>query len=70
MHLPSASPSSSPSSSSSSSLSPSGLAASLAAELGLADLHRHLDGSLRPSTVAELAAARGVAVPADLAFAP
>jgi adenosine deaminase len=35
---------------------------------GLADLHRHLDGSLRPGTVAELAAASGVAVPADLAF--
>lgn len=34
----------------------------------LADLHRHLDGSLRPSTVRELAAARGVAVPSDLAF--
>jgi adenosine deaminase len=35
---------------------------------GLADLHRHLDGSLRPSTVAELAAARGLPVPNDLAF--
>jgi adenosine deaminase len=34
----------------------------------LADLHRHLDGSLRPSTVRELAARAGVAVPADLAF--
>lgn len=34
----------------------------------LADLHRHLDGSLRASTLAELAAARGVAVPADLPF--
>lgn len=35
---------------------------------GLADLHRHLDGSLRPETLAELAAAQGRAVPADLAF--
>jgi adenosine deaminase len=34
----------------------------------LADLHRHLDGSVRPATVAELAAAAGVAVPADLPF--
>lgn len=34
----------------------------------LADLHRHLDGSLRPSTVRELAAARNVAVPPDLPF--
>jgi adenosine deaminase len=37
---------------------------------GLADLHRHLDGSLRPSTLRELAAARGVPVPDDLAFRP
>src|SRR5207244_11955271 len=36
----------------------------------LSDLHRHLDGSLRPATVAELAARAGVAVPADLAFVP
>jgi adenosine deaminase len=36
----------------------------------LADLHRHLDGSLRPSTLAELARARGLEVPADLAFSP
>jgi adenosine deaminase len=36
----------------------------------LADLHRHLDGSLRPATVAALAAEVGVAVPADLAFSP
>jgi len=36
--------------------------------MSLADLHRHLDGSLRPSTVAELAARRGLAVPRDLAF--
>ncbi len=37
---------------------------------GLADLHRHLDGSLRPSTIAELAESRGTPVPADLAFQP
>ena len=36
----------------------------------LPDLHRHLDGSLRPSTLAELAAARGLTVPPDLAFSP
>lgn len=36
----------------------------------LADLHRHLDGSLRPATVAELAARAGLAVPPDLAFSP
>lgn len=36
----------------------------------LADLHRHLDGSLRPSTVTELAAELGVTVPADLRFTP
>jgi adenosine deaminase len=36
----------------------------------LADLHRHLDGSLRPTTVGELAARRGRTVPPDLAFAP
>ncbi len=35
---------------------------------GLSDLHRHLDGSLRPATLAELAAAAGLTVPADLAF--
>lgn len=35
---------------------------------GLADLHRHLDGSLRPSTVEELAARAGVEVPPDLTF--
>lgn len=34
----------------------------------LADLHRHLDGSLRPSTVAELAAREGLTVPPDLPF--
>ncbi|MCB9765702.1 MAG: hypothetical protein H6739_38365 [Alphaproteobacteria bacterium] len=38
--------------------------------LPLADLHRHLDGSLRPDTVAALAAARGLEVPSDLPFAP
>jgi adenosine deaminase len=36
----------------------------------LADLHRHLDGSLRPATVAELAQRAGRAVPADLPFSP
>jgi adenosine deaminase len=36
----------------------------------LSDLHRHLDGSLRPATVAELAARAGRAVPADLKFQP
>jgi adenosine deaminase len=35
---------------------------------GLADLHRHLDGSLRPETVRELAAERGLDVPEDLPF--
>jgi len=35
---------------------------------GLADLHRHLDGSLRRSTLEMLAAAHGVQVPADLGF--
>lgn len=34
----------------------------------LPDLHRHLDGSLRPSTVRELAGSLGLAVPADLPF--
>lgn len=34
----------------------------------LADLHRHLDGSLRRSTLHELAARAGVAVPAGLGF--
>lgn len=37
---------------------------------GLADLHRHLDGSLRPATVAELADALGLTVPEELAFRP
>jgi adenosine deaminase len=35
---------------------------------GLSDLHRHLDGSLRPSTVSDLAHERGLVVPQDLAF--
>lgn len=35
-----------------------------------ADLHRHLDGSLRRSTLAELAARAGREVPADLVFSP
>jgi adenosine deaminase len=34
----------------------------------LADLHRHLDGSLREATLRELAAARGIAVPHDVRF--
>lgn len=34
----------------------------------LADLHRHLDGSIRPSTLAELAARARTTVPVDLAF--
>lgn len=34
----------------------------------LPDLHRHLDGSLRPSTLAELAAERGRSVPRTLPF--
>jgi adenosine deaminase len=36
----------------------------------LADLHRHLDGSLRSSTVAELAAAERLEVPSNLLFTP
>ncbi|MEE2828516.1 MAG: adenosine deaminase family protein [Myxococcota bacterium] len=36
----------------------------------LADLHRHLDGSLRPATVEELAARDGLDLPPDLAFFP
>jgi adenosine deaminase len=36
----------------------------------LPDLHRHLDGSLRPSTLEELAARAKKAVPKDLRFAP
>ena len=35
-----------------------------------ADLHRHLDGSLRPATVKALAAALGLTVPSDLSFTP
>lgn len=35
---------------------------------GHADLHRHLDGSLRRATLEELSAAAGVDVPADLTF--
>ena len=38
--------------------------------LALADLHRHLDGSLRPSTLRELAARHGRPVPGDLLFFP
>jgi adenosine deaminase len=36
----------------------------------LADLHRHLDGSLRPTTLRALAARAGVAVPEDVRFHP
>ena len=36
----------------------------------LADLHRHLDGSIRPTTLAALAAIEGAVVPTDLAFSP
>jgi adenosine deaminase len=36
----------------------------------LADLHRHLDGSLRRSTLDELAAGLGLDVPSDLPFFP
>jgi adenosine deaminase len=38
--------------------------------MGLADLHRHLDGSLRPATVRALAEALGLEVPAALPFEP
>lgn len=38
--------------------------------MGLPDLHRHLDGSVRAETLSELAAARGVAVPTGLPFTP
>ena len=37
-------------------------------DLPLADLHRHLDGSLRPGTLADLAGQRGIEVPPDLHF--
>ncbi len=36
----------------------------------LADLHRHLDGSIRPDTLHELATAANTEVPTDLVFAP
>jgi adenosine deaminase len=36
----------------------------------LADLHRHLDGSLREQTLRELAAGAGVEVPDELRFTP
>jgi adenosine deaminase len=38
--------------------------------MDLADLHRHLDGSLRSDTLHELARAAGVAVPEDMGFTP
>jgi adenosine deaminase len=38
--------------------------------LPLADLHRHLDGSLRPTTLLALAAGLGKPVPEDLLFHP
>lgn len=40
------------------------------ASVPLADLHRHLDGSLRRSTLDELAALDGVAVPEGFGFRP
>lgn len=36
----------------------------------LADLHRHLDGSLRPATLRELAVRGGVSLPEDIRFRP
>ena len=36
----------------------------------LADLHRHLDGSLRPTTLTELAGEHGVVLPDDVRFRP
>jgi len=36
----------------------------------LAELHRHLDGSIRPSTLTQMAEAAGVVVPPDLPFVP
>ena len=35
---------------------------------GLVDLHRHLDGSLRPATLLRFAQADGVEVPQNLTF--
>jgi len=37
---------------------------------GLPDLHRHLDGSLRPSTLARLAREAGIALPVQPRFTP
>jgi len=35
---------------------------------GISDLHRHLDGSIRPSTLSDLASEHGLEVPSDLVF--
>ncbi len=43
---------------------------SKASDLGLVELHRHLDGSLRPATLKELAAEHALEVPHDLCFSP
>ncbi len=48
----------------------SGLAPMAAESGGFVDLHRHLDGSLRNSTVVELADDLGLAVPDQLCFHP
>ncbi len=45
-------------------------ATSSQARPGLSDLHRHLDGSLRLSTLRELADVEGLELPADIAFHP
>lgn len=42
----------------------------LGPDKSLSDLHRHLDGSLRPDTLHELAASLGYRVPQDLKFQP
>lgn len=40
------------------------------ANLPLSDLHRHLDGSLRPATMMELAEEKGLQIPDPLHFSP